>query len=225
MIVKHTVDLYEILFEEMLTSDDAKSLGLGLVGNSKEGLVYLTLFDVEACKSYLNTVKPQDLSIKKLSEVCIHGYIRFGKKAPQIYQVYNSAATKGIGPLMYDFVLGYCYPDYVVADDWLKEGAEKIWNYYFTKRNDVEKKHLEEIDGNFFEHKKDNWGTKTMKEKPFLSYGFRRSSSEYKNLVSFAKNELNKSENRIKFDEAKRLLTFAAEQFFNLKYHGFYTNS
>lgn len=57
-----------------------------------------------------------------------------------------SAAEPGYGPLMYDVGLAMAYPNYLAADRGsISTKAQKVWDYYFSKRTDVEKKPISDI--------------------------------------------------------------------------------
>lgn len=56
------------------------------------------------------------------------------------YEVKTSAALSGYGPLLYDMALSHIYPNYLTADrSSVSTKAQKVWEYYFYNRKDVNK--------------------------------------------------------------------------------------
>jgi len=82
---------------------------------------------------------------------CIRGYIKYKYShecttGPETYQVDNSAAIKGWGPLTYDITMSVIHPAYLIADRGSNSpDADKVWMYYLNNRPDVHKELMEEI--------------------------------------------------------------------------------
>ncbi len=56
------------------------------------------------------------------------------------YKIKNSVAISGYGPLLYDLTLSKIYPNYLTADRFsVSSKAQKVWDYYFHNRPDVNK--------------------------------------------------------------------------------------
>lgn len=95
---------------------------------------------------------PAKLNILRSSLVnCIRGYIKYKYSrectaGPETYQVDNSAALKGWGPLTYDITMSVIHPAYLIADRGSNSSdADKVWMYYLNNRPDVHKELMEEI--------------------------------------------------------------------------------
>lgn len=71
----------------------------------------------------------------------IVGYVMFDKDGScDSYEVKQSAALQGYGPLLYDLVLSHIYPNFLVSDRTsISDKARNIWNFYLNKRPDVNK--------------------------------------------------------------------------------------
>jgi len=62
------------------------------------------------------------------------------------YEVRYSAALSGYGPLLYDLVLSHIYPGFLVSDRGsVSPQAQKVWNFYFNNRPDVNKQLITSI--------------------------------------------------------------------------------
>lgn len=79
----------------------------------------------------------------------IVGYVRFEPNDDcdnNTYEVKNSAALSGYGPLIYDLVLSQIYPNYLIADrNSISNKALKVWDFYLNNRPDVNKQLLSSI--------------------------------------------------------------------------------
>ena len=71
----------------------------------------------------------------------IVGYVLFDKDGScDSYEVKQSAALSGYGPLLYDLVLSHIYPNFLTSDRTsISDKARNIWNFYLNKRPDVNK--------------------------------------------------------------------------------------
>lgn len=82
---------------------------------------------------------------------CIRGYIKYKYSkecaaGPETYQVDNSAALKGWGPLTYDITMSVIHPAYLISDRGSNSSdADKVWMYYLNNRPDVHKELMEEL--------------------------------------------------------------------------------
>jgi hypothetical protein len=60
--------------------------------------------------------------------------------------VISSAAEKGWGPLIYDITMSIISPKWLIADRGsLSRAAHNVWDFYLTKRSDVEKQIIPEL--------------------------------------------------------------------------------
>jgi hypothetical protein len=72
----------------------------------------------------------------------IVGYVLFDtdSSCEDAYEVKQSAALSGYGPLLYDLVLSHIYPNFLVSDrSSVSKEAQKVWNFYLNNRPDVNK--------------------------------------------------------------------------------------
>ena len=71
----------------------------------------------------------------------IVGYVLFDENDTcKAYEVKQSAALQGYGPLLYDLVLSHIYPGFLVSDrSSVSKEARKVWNFYLNNRPDVNK--------------------------------------------------------------------------------------
>ena len=72
----------------------------------------------------------------------IVGYVLFDSDSSceDAYEVKQSAALSGYGPLLYDLVLSHIYPNFLVSDrSSVSNEARKVWNFYLNNRPDVNK--------------------------------------------------------------------------------------
>lgn len=77
----------------------------------------------------------------------IVGYLSFVPLAPlsprdgkTLFTVSLSGADSGYGPLLYDLALSAIYPSSLTSDrNSVSKDAQRIWQYYFNKRRDVNK--------------------------------------------------------------------------------------
>jgi hypothetical protein len=72
----------------------------------------------------------------------IVGYVLFDSDSScqDAYEVKQSAALSGYGPLLYDLVLSHIYPNFLVSDrSSVSNQARKVWNFYLNNRPDVNK--------------------------------------------------------------------------------------
>lgn len=86
---------------------------------------------------------------KKFIQAASKGEISF-QKSPDCdsdtYQVITSFAINKYGPLIYDIVLSYIYPNYVISDRGsVSDAAQSVWQYYLKNRPDVTKKLIKSI--------------------------------------------------------------------------------
>ena len=75
------------------------------------------------------------------------------------YKIAKSAVNenyKGYGPTLYDIVLQYCGKNGLSPDRTVSPDARKIWEYYFNKRNDVDKKPIDNFRSPLTEDPKDD---------------------------------------------------------------------
>lgn len=58
----------------------------------------------------------------------------------EAYEVKQSVAISGYGPLLYDLTLSHIYPNYLMSDrNSVNNNAKKIWKFYYNNRPDVSK--------------------------------------------------------------------------------------
>lgn len=86
---------------------------------------------------------------KKFIQAASKGEISFQKNPDcdsDTYQVITSFAINKYGPLIYDIVLSYIYPNYVISDRGsVSDAAQSVWQYYLKNRPDVTKKLIKSI--------------------------------------------------------------------------------
>ncbi len=72
----------------------------------------------------------------------IVGYVLFDSDSSceNAYEVKQSAALSGYGPLLYDLVLSHIHPNFLISDrSSVSKQAQKVWNFYLNNRPDVNK--------------------------------------------------------------------------------------
>ena len=105
----------------------------------------IILYNPEMAANNINDNIQQDYAIEDIItfEGAIVGYVNTEPNdycGTNTYEVKNSAALSGYGPLLYDMALSHIYPNYLTADrSSVSTKAQKVWDYYFYNRNDVNK--------------------------------------------------------------------------------------
>jgi len=71
----------------------------------------------------------------------IVGYVLFDQNdICKAYEVKQSAALQGYGPLLYDLILSHIYPGFLMSDrNSVSKQARNVWNFYLNNRPDVNK--------------------------------------------------------------------------------------
>lgn len=55
------------------------------------------------------------------------------------YEVKLIAAESKYGPMLYDILMSHVYPHFLMSDrEEVSDSAQAVWDYYFTRRSDVE---------------------------------------------------------------------------------------
>jgi len=87
------------------------------------------------------------------------GYISFGLTDGNVYGIYGAYAKRGFGPLLYEIVMTYVFPNGItMSDDSTTSGdALNVWNKFYERgdvdkepiirKNKTEKEKLLDIDG------------------------------------------------------------------------------
>ena len=105
----------------------------------------IILYNPEMAANNINDNIQQDYAIEDIItfEGAIVGYVNTEPNdycGTNTYEVKNSAALSGYGPLLYDMTLSHIYPNYLTADrSSVSSKAQKVWDYYFYNRKDVNK--------------------------------------------------------------------------------------
>jgi len=139
-----------------------ENLALFINKNGHEPGIILYRPSVALCgvEDYMrnNEVKFRNISSGVFDEAvgesnAIVGYLSFEKNdadgayQSNVYTVNLSGAEQGYGPLMYDLAMSVVSPYYLASDRHsVSRSAQRVWAYYFDKRNDVEKKLIPRAD-------------------------------------------------------------------------------
>lgn len=105
----------------------------------------IILYNPEMAANNINDNIQQDYAVEDIItfEGAIVGYVNTQLNdscGTNTYEVKTSAALSGYGPLLYDLTLSLIYPNYLTADrNSVSSKAQKVWDYYFHNRTDVNK--------------------------------------------------------------------------------------
>lgn len=83
-----------------------------------------------------HNIIPSREIIKQIHPEAILGYIKMGFSSEcNSYEILESAAIKGYGPLVYDIAMAYSAKKGIMSDrEALSGTAHNIWNHYYTAR-------------------------------------------------------------------------------------------
>lgn len=137
------------LIEAAVGGDQAIESGLALYRGQREGKIYYVLYEPKTLASVMQEPGFWSMRFSKPLDEFIYGFIEaipHSDECNDAIEVHRSAASKGYGPLMYDIVMsdgeGGLMPDRVSTNS----SAEKLWQYYSSKRSDVDKKPFDDRD-------------------------------------------------------------------------------
>lgn len=147
--------LDEDINEAAISADQAASenLAVYVFKMTNDGFIFIydpsTLLQHAQNQLSRKTPNLKKLLNKKLIQAASKGEISF-QKSPDCdndtYQVITSFAINKYGPLLYDIVLSYIYPNYVISDRGsVSDAAQSVWQYYLKNRPDVTKKLIKSI--------------------------------------------------------------------------------
>ena len=61
---------------------------------------------------------------------------------------FSNALVRGLGPLMYDAMMEFIYPDGMVSDRYsVSDDARRVWKHYHSNRDDVHHQQLDNLKG------------------------------------------------------------------------------
>jgi len=109
-----------------------------------DATLFAILFDWKKALEAAKKENRDSYYIDRAIQPFVVGFVKINKTLgteSDVRTIALSAAEQGYGPLMYDVGLAMAYPNYLAADRGsVSAKAQKVWNYYFSKRTDVEKK-------------------------------------------------------------------------------------
>lgn len=137
------------LVEAAVGGEQASKQGLALFRAHRGNRVDYILYNPKALAEESKEPGFMSMRLKRPLDEIIVGFVRampHSGDCNDAMEVKMSAAAKGYGPLMYDIVMsdgeGGLMPDRVSTSD----QAAKLWQFYSTKRGDVEKKPFDDAD-------------------------------------------------------------------------------
>lgn len=142
------------LDEASKSVEDAKKLSLGLIAYEGTGKKAIVLFNAkDAALQIYNMLKSGTKTDEDFTDVLIDHVVGFilGKKPKPTEPswgatiISTSAAKKGYGPMMYDIAMdkwGRIAPD----RSNVSPGANKIWDFYASKRGDVKRLQFDDVE-------------------------------------------------------------------------------
>lgn len=117
-------------------ADFAFDEGLALAHFFNDGKHVVILYDSEHVSDVLASSKDK-ISYMRL-QGAVSGYIKYYKIDCGVNEITNSAAIKGYGPLLYDYVLAQ---HWTMSDrSSVSKKAQNVWLFYYENRSDVQKK-------------------------------------------------------------------------------------
>ena len=179
--------LSEILFNEVAVSfsEIGKSeMALKLIKNG-ESILFI-LYRPSVLTKYFQTWESTDgLTVGMM-------HIVLSEDSNKIYEVKAAAAEQGYGPTLYDIVMSYVAPKYLMADrKEVSDAARNVWRYMFDNRK-AEYDMLSVSE-------EDKWKTSEGEDIPFINQAYRlkKKLSIYSTLVlrdkQFFANELDRN--------------------------------
>lgn len=165
--------LSEILFNEAAVpfSEIGKSeMALKLIKN--DDMILFILYRPSVLTKYFQTWESTDgLTVGMM-------HIVLSEDSNKIYEVKASAAEQGYGPTLYDIVMSYIAPKYLMADrKEVSDAARNVWRYMFDNRKAEYDVLAVPEEG--------KWKTSESEDIPFLNQAYRlkKKLSIYSTLV------------------------------------------
>lgn len=123
--------LFEFLFFEAAVpfSEIGKSeMALKVLKQGPEQLVFI-LYRPSVLTRYFQDWESTDGLTAGMMNIVV------SDENPKIFEVKNAAAEKGFGPAMYDIVMSYISPKFLMSDRKdVSDSAQKIWRFMFDHR-------------------------------------------------------------------------------------------
>lgn len=89
------------------------------------------------------------------------------------YEVANSVASKGFGPLMYDIAMSVAPNNTIMSDrNKVSGAATNVWKHYYDNRGDVEKKQLDNVEDPQTKDPNDDCQVHGDDKRPFLNFSY-----------------------------------------------------
>jgi len=153
--------LSEILFMEVAVpfSEIGKSeMALRLFKDGK--LILFILYRPSVLTKYFQEWETTDGLIVGMMNVVMSEF------SPKIYEVKAAAAESGYGPTLYDIVMSYVAPKYLMADRKdVSDAARTVWKFMYDNR-------IGEYD-TIKVPEENSWKTNDEKLIPYLNFGYR----------------------------------------------------
>ena len=179
--------LFEILFNEVAVSfsEIGKSeMALKLIKNG-ESILFILYRPLVLTKYFQTWESTDGLTVGMM-------HIVLSEDSNKIYEVKAAAAEQGYGPTLYDIVMSYVAPKYLMADrKEVSDDARNVWRYMFDNRK-AEYDMLSVSE-------EDKWKTSEGEDIPFINQAYRlkKKLSIYSTLVlrdkQFFANELDRN--------------------------------
>lgn len=251
-MISRLLRLYvRLVCEDAMKTEDAASEGLALFSLDEDDDKKLILYDpvsfsdvIYSLVYFKNHREPGQKYSDDEADNTIVGYINYGPyyglgEAYGSDVVHLTAARKdgGYGPIMYDLAMedsGMLMPDRRLVSSF----AEKIWNYYFYKRDDVKKKKLDNVhkpetetkvdDAEVFSDVKEDpvsGETVYTREREPLNYVYqpKRKSPGLNELKDEHEHTMKRMRTKFKIDqsEIEKILVGLAGHFFDKRYEDY----
>jgi len=112
------------------------------------------------------------------------GYIYLNRLSEKVWEVKSIASEKGLGYKIYDAAMDLIYPHYIIPnrDTQIKSNISSIYNFYITKRKDIESELLNKSDVLYVKNEKfdDNWYNRIYKLKKPIGIDFEMDKQDIK---------------------------------------------
>lgn len=119
---------------------------LALFGKGQPGGRSIILYDADKLRE---AAQDEDDYWDEGAEKAMLGYVEFSDSQDcddDVYEINRIAAVSGYGPLLYDVALSYARKDgmegLVPDRSRVTPAAQKVWDFYFSRRGDVSKRPL-----------------------------------------------------------------------------------
>lgn len=163
-------------------------------------------------------IKETALILYDFDDKKVLGFSEIGRFPDEPIEITRTAAEKGYGPMMYDFILMTMYPVGILPDrDSISEPALNIWKFYYKNRSDVKKDTLKPGSPGYVKnysvpHQEERSQKDPEKLKVLNTTYYMAPSDQYKNLLHRGEELLAKNKMR------KNGIYRAASDFFDSKY-------